>query len=163
MPDLIADFYRQNEWANLALIDACRGLTDEQLDATAEGTYGSIRDTLRHIVSSECAYAYRLGDASIERIGSDDPWPGFDRLAELAGATAASLTRHAQAVTDEPIRTTGSSHAYDTEPAVILVQMFHHSTEHRSQVNTILTHLGLEPLELSAWEWGLADGRMRPA
>lgn len=49
MPEPIADFFRQNQWANAALIDACRGLTDEQLDTTVEGVFGSIRSTLQHI------------------------------------------------------------------------------------------------------------------
>jgi uncharacterized damage-inducible protein DinB len=39
--------------------------------------------------------------------------------------------------------------------------MFNHGTEHRSQVATILTTLGIEPPELSGWEWGLAAGKMR--
>jgi uncharacterized damage-inducible protein DinB len=42
MPELTTDFYRQNEWANLTLIEVCRALDDEQLNATAVGTYGSI-------------------------------------------------------------------------------------------------------------------------
>ena len=61
MPHLSIGFYRQNEWANLLLIEACRSLSEEQLDATAVGTFGSIRDTLTHIVSAEGSYAFRLG------------------------------------------------------------------------------------------------------
>jgi uncharacterized damage-inducible protein DinB len=44
---------------------------------------------------------------------------------------------------------------------VILVQAFNHSTEHRSQICTVLTTLGIEAPELSGWEWGLAVDRMR--
>ena len=160
MPDLIADFYRQNEWATLVLIDACRGLSDEQLAATAPGTYGSIRDTLRHIVGSETGYAFRLGATELARIKAHDAWPGFDRLAELVSATGAALTRLARVATDEPIRVDSHERPTDVDPAVILVQMVHHSTEHRSQVNTILTTLGIEPPDLSGWGGGLADGRV---
>jgi uncharacterized damage-inducible protein DinB len=60
MPELTTDFFRQNEWANLAMIRLCQSLTDEQLDATAVGTYGSIRNTLQHIVAAEAGYAFRL-------------------------------------------------------------------------------------------------------
>jgi uncharacterized damage-inducible protein DinB len=163
MPDLIADFYRQNEWANLTLIEYCKGLTDEQLDATAEGTFGSIRDTLRHIVAAECGYAVRLGATEVDRIPSDAPWPGLDELAERAKASATALTRLGHEASDEPITVGPPDDPWEVEPAVILTQMFHHSTEHRTQINTILTSLGLEALELSAWEWGVADGRMRSA
>jgi uncharacterized damage-inducible protein DinB len=160
MPDLPADFFRQNEWANLALIDACRPLTDEQLDATVEGVYGSIRATLQHIVSSETSYATRLGADSTPKLKWDDPWPGFDRLAELAQATGSAFVEVSGSVSDEPIRV-GTQQHYDVEPVVILTQMFNHGTEHRSQVATILTTLGIEPPELSGWEWGLASDRMR--
>src|SRR6185503_4932910 len=53
MADLIDDFYRQNAWANLQLIEVCSALNDEQLDASAPGSYGSIRDTLVHLVGAE--------------------------------------------------------------------------------------------------------------
>ena len=35
MGDITTDFIRQNEWANLVVIDRCRGLTDDQLDVIA--------------------------------------------------------------------------------------------------------------------------------
>ena len=50
---------------------------------------------------------------------------------------------------------------YEVESGVILIQAFHHSTEHRSQICTVLTSLGIEPPELSSWDWGLATDRMR--
>jgi uncharacterized damage-inducible protein DinB len=160
MPDLPADFFRQNEWANLALIDACRGLSDEQLDATVDGVYGSIRATLQHIVSAETGYANRLG-GEVPRLKGDDPWPGFDRLIELAKAAGMAFVGASQDVADDPIQL-GTKQTYDVEPVVILTQMFHHGTEHRSQVATILTSLGIEPPDLSGWEWGLKTDRMRP-
>jgi uncharacterized damage-inducible protein DinB len=163
MSDLISDFFRQNQWANLALIDACRGLDEGQLDATAVGTYGSVRDTLRHIVSAEAGYARRLGHEPFPWLRYDDPWPGLDALAEMAGAAADALVAAAQEAPDRVIRVGPDNDAFDTEAAVILVQAFNHGTEHRSQVCTILTTLGIQPPELAGWEWGLAVGRMRPA
>ena len=160
MTDLATDFFRQNEWATLRLIEVCRGLDDEQLGATAVGTYGSIRDTLRHLVAAEAGYAFRF-DPSIRRLPKDDPWPGFDTLTEMVSANADAFVAappgagerliHLDADTDEP---------YDADEAVILVQAFNHATEHRSQICTILTTLGIDPPDLSGWEWSLAVNRM---
>ena len=162
MSNLIADFYRQNEWANLALIDHCRPLTDEQLDDDSiAGVYGSIRSTLLHIVGAEGGYAARLGDADLERHGRDDPWPGFDRVAEYARLAGAALSRHAESLPAPPILSRDGKNEIDRE--VVLVQMYHHSTHHRAEICTVLTQIGLEPLDLSAWSWGEADGRIRPA
>ena len=161
MPDLITDYYRQNEWANLALVEACRGLDDEQLDATAVGTFGSIRDTLRHIVSAEGGYAARLGQEPSRRLQRDDPWPGFDALSEIISAAAEALVASAQDPTDRTIRGGSDAEPYEIDTAVVLIQAFHHSTDHRSQICTILTTLGVDPPELSSWDWGLAVNRMR--
>src|SRR5437660_10366119 len=51
---------RHGVWANEKLLDRCRALTDEQLDLTVPGTYGTIRKTLAHIVSAEEGYLVRL-------------------------------------------------------------------------------------------------------
>jgi len=161
MSDVTADFYRQNQWATLKLIEVCRRLSEEQLGATAVGTYGSIRATLRHLVSSEANYAFRLGEAPIRRLRADEPWPGFDVLSEMVSANAAVFTAAAHGDSDRVIRLDPDTDPYDCEAAVVLVQAFNHATEHRSQICTILTTLGIEPPEMSGWEWGLADGRMR--
>lgn len=161
--DLGASFYRQNEWANLTVIEACRSLTEAQLDATAVGTFGSIRDTLRHIVVSEGWYAFRLGHEPLRRLLDDDPWPGLDALDEMVSAAAEAFASAAREAADRTVRVGSGADSYDAEAAVVLVQAFHHGTEHRSQVCTILTTLGIEPPELDAWEWGLAAGRMRKA
>jgi uncharacterized damage-inducible protein DinB len=49
----LPDFFKYNLWANLSLLDACAQLSDAQLDATTKGVYGSVRQTLMHLVSYE--------------------------------------------------------------------------------------------------------------
>lgn len=160
MSSLITDLYRQNEWANLETLRICRSLTDEQLDSTAVGTYGSIRATLQHIVGAETGYAFRLGNTTTARIRGDDPWPGFDTLETSARGVVATFIA-ASADATRVIRIGTDAEPYDVEASVILTQVLNHSTEHRSQVFSILTGLGIEPPELSGWEWGLAAGKMR--
>src|SRR2546427_417893 len=50
MNEALLVLYRHKTWATLALIDFCKGVDDAVLDATTPGTYGTIRDTLRHLV-----------------------------------------------------------------------------------------------------------------
>jgi uncharacterized damage-inducible protein DinB len=162
MAEWTGDFYRQNEWANLTIIELCSVLDDDQLDSTAVGTYGSIRDTLTHIVSAEGSYAFRLGHEPSPRLLNDDPWPGFDALKEMVSAAADSLVAASQDAPDRIIQVgSDDGDKFDVEAEVILIQAFNHGTEHRSQICTILTTLGIEPLELSGWDWGLISDRMR--
>ena len=43
-----------------------------------------------------------------------------------------------------------------------LAQAVHHGTDHRSQICTALTSLGVEPPEIDVWAYGEATGRTRP-
>ena len=45
--------FRHNSWATLRLLDFCREIDPGLLDATARGTYGSIGETLAHLVGME--------------------------------------------------------------------------------------------------------------
>jgi uncharacterized damage-inducible protein DinB len=167
MGDLIADLFRQNEWANLTVIDACRGLTDEQLDATAVGAFGSVRETLVHFIGAEARYVRRLGGAPARDLPRDEQWTGFDALEQVVRSTAAALLERARSVAGSTLELTDiadddPARRYHVDATVVLVQALNHSTEHRSQLCTILTGLGIAPPELDGWTWGIADGRTRP-
>jgi len=38
--------------------------------------------------------------------------------------------------------------------------VIHHGTDHRSQICTALTQLGVEPPEIDVWAYGVASGRI---
>ena len=160
MSDITPDFIRQNEWANLAVIDACRGLTDEQLDFTSEGLFGSIRATLGHIVSAETYYAQLLGQEATVWDDEDDPWPDWDGLADLVRGASDALVAAAAVAADQRVRS--GSGKWDIDAPVVVVQAVHHGADHRSQINTLLTQQGLEPVGISSWGWGEDTGRMHP-
>jgi len=41
-----------------------------------------------------------------------------------------------------------------------LAQALHHGTDHRSQICTALTTLGVEPPDIDVWAFGAQDGRV---
>src|SRR6185295_4903542 len=71
---LLADAFGHHVWATIRLLDACAVLDDAQLATTVPGTYGSIIDTLRHLVSGDVFYldVLRGGDReSFDETGRD--------------------------------------------------------------------------------------------
>src|SRR5207245_8472920 len=80
--DLLVEFFRHNAMMNERRVEACRQLTPEQLGATATGTYGNIGATLVHIANAQEGYAARLLDAERPERLPEDPFPGFEALAE---------------------------------------------------------------------------------
>ena len=160
--DVLVEFFRHNTMMNRRLMEACRQLPPEQLGATATGTYGSIGATLVHIANSQESYAARLLDTERpERL--PDPFPGFDALAERFAHGDAQLEEAAtQAGQDRKVRVTGDDPpgTWLMPVSLFLLQAVNHATEHRSQVATILTELGVEPPEMDGWTYFFASGHM---
>jgi uncharacterized damage-inducible protein DinB len=158
---ILADAFEHHVWATLQVIDACRSLTDEQMGTTVTGTYGSIMDTLRHLVGSDASYLFVLTDGRVREIEEAEMGVGQLRAvmerngpewARLLGQDLdpeRTVTRHRDDGTDSlaPL-------------GVRLAQVIHHGTDHRSQICTTLTSLGLEPPEIDVWDYAQQDGRI---
>jgi uncharacterized damage-inducible protein DinB len=170
MADLVEDLYRQNEWANLRLIEVCRQLTDAQLDATGPGAFGSIRNTLLHLIGAEARNVRRLGGNPAREIRSRGAaWPGFDELENVVRSSAVGLVERARAVGGSRITVEEAPGVrFEIEANVILVQVINHSTEHRSQICTVLSVMGALPSTgdegqtiIDAWAWSDAHNLAR--
>src|SRR5690349_17428973 len=69
---ILADAFGHHTWATLTLLDACAGLTDEQLGTTVPGTFGSIIGTLRHTVAADAGYLELLAPGEVPGIDEED-------------------------------------------------------------------------------------------
>ena len=156
---LLADAFGHHVWATLRLVDACIPLTPDQLTTTVPGTYGSIIDTLRHIVGSDTGYLSALTEGAVARIHEQH----LD-LNELRSV----MERHAAAWSGflgrEPdpdavvVRRRPDSPASHAPVGIVLAQALHHGSDHRSQVCTALTSLGVEPPGIDVWDFGEHEG-----
>lgn len=159
---LLQDAFAHHVWATERLIDSCLGLAPEHLEATAPGTFGSIIATLRHLVGADASYLIALTGGHRPPVEEEEM--GLVALREVMSANggwwvallAADLDPDAIVVRHRP---DGSqSHA----PAGIrLAQALHHGSDHRSQVCTILTTLGVEPPAIDVWDFADEQGRLR--
>src|SRR5215216_1937293 len=96
MNELLAQFYRHNRWANLRLLDLCAGLSEAQWQASAPGTYGTVRDTLVHLLAAEQRYVTLLaGEAPPQLVHEREPFPGLDGLRAGAAWSGDALIRAA--------------------------------------------------------------------
>ncbi len=74
----LPDFFTYNLWANLRLLDTCTHLSGAQLDATTKGTFGSVRETLMHMLAAEEGYARTLtGTSPTPPLGDLTHFPDF--------------------------------------------------------------------------------------
>jgi uncharacterized damage-inducible protein DinB len=149
----LSAIFDHNQWANERLLEACRGLTPEQLAMSVVGTYGALGETLAHIASGEVFYTQLLsGWKPSGAWQQDDPFPGVDPLLEVVRETGSRLLAEAESL--GPDATIERDPGEMIPATVILVQAINHATEHRAHANTILTQLGLVPPALDGWEHG---------
>jgi len=162
--DLLVEFFRHNTMMNLRLMEVCRQRPPEQLGAVATGTYGSIGATLVHIANSQEGYAARLLDTERPERLPENPFPGFEALAERFTHGDAQLEEAATQTgqVDRQIQVTGDDPpgTWWMPVSLFLLQAVNHGTEHRSHVATILTQLGVEPPEMDGWTFFFASGQM---
>lgn len=159
---VLTSLFAHNTWANLKLLDFCERLSDAQLDTTAIGGFGSIRDTLRHIVNAEVSYVERVNGKLPATPLAPDQFPGFAVLKDAvpwAGDELLQLALSAQKDTRVQQRPPRQPIAYPL--ASLIAQALSHSTEHRTQISTIITQLGMEPPDMSGWNYMQEIGELQ--
>lgn len=163
MDDYLREAFRHNAWATQQLLTVCRQLTNAQLNAPGQGTYGSILETVNHLVDSDPAYLPRIRVDRPDWIHDADNLVGLDILEQRAQHSASLwetyLTGDSILAPDHPISLNDGT--YETTAAVPVVQALHHGTLHREQVCSLLTALGVEAPDLQVWAWAEETGRSR--
>jgi len=152
--DTLTTLFRHHRWANLRLLAQCTELTDEQRDATISGVYGSIRDTWQHMARSEQSYFSRISTGQPFRRPENAPPLTLDEIAQSLDTTGSGLIEWATKVqADELVEVDWDGTLRDVPKTILLTQAINHATEHRAQVMTILTQLGIEPPNLDGWTY----------
>jgi uncharacterized damage-inducible protein DinB len=156
---MTAEFLQYNRWANLHLIDACLNLTPEQLASSAPGTYGSIYNTLVHIIQAEARYYQRLTGVVLAPPFSWEAVPPLSEIRLFAGQVSGGLVAVAEKmkITDSFERDwndpdwEGQKSRYKS--VSMLIQVVNHGVEHRTNITTIMAQQGIQAPALDGWEF----------
>jgi uncharacterized damage-inducible protein DinB len=152
--DTFTTLFRHNLWANLRILERCAGLTEEQLDATVAGTFGSIRDTLQHMATSERSYFSRISTGQPYRRPKDAPPLTMAEMSESVRTSGSGLIEWASRVqANDTVQVDWQGTPRQVPKTIILTQVINHATEHRAQIMTILTQLGIQPPDLDGWTY----------
>jgi uncharacterized damage-inducible protein DinB len=156
----LVKLFEHNNWANQMIIEACSVLSDLQLDAEPHSaTRGTIRRTLLHLVHSQLGYLSLLTLPVDER---PDVAPAFAELkesAQISGEGLLALARGEQKPFESRLTT---KDGYHTEPWVVMLQVINHATEHREQIKSMLSALGVTPPNMDGWDYGEATNALIP-
>jgi uncharacterized damage-inducible protein DinB len=144
---IIDDLYRFNSWANARIVKLCDGLTDSQLDEPREMGFGSLRNTVFHILTAEEIWLERWTGV---------PWRPFPtdaaelsiremehRLERVAGARQALIDRErASGWSSICDYKDSKGNAYSEPLAGLLLHVANHGVYHRAQALNYLKQFG---------------------
>ncbi|EFH84460.1 DinB family protein [Ktedonobacter racemifer] len=155
MTTRFTNVFKQHLWANLQLLETCSKLSEEQLDATAIGTYGSIRETLKHLFAAEERYTFLLtGQRSEPELSEEAPFVGFNELQQRACKTGEALIALAEdGEENQVIHLFYDEQDHEVPAFIVLIQALNHATDHRSQIATLLSLQGMSLPQLDGWSY----------
>ena len=159
---LLDDAMSHHIWATDRLIDECKSLTPEQLATPAPGTYGSILDTFRHLVSTDCWYLTFFGDEP--QLIEEGSAASLDELRSAMTSNGRHWTELVASGLDgeTDVVEHGDGWNFHSPTGFRLAQVIQDGTDHRSQICTALTSFGVDPPGIDLWAYGEATGRTRP-
>jgi uncharacterized damage-inducible protein DinB len=173
-PENLQLLYAYNDWANQQILNQAEKLTSEQLRAPDEGSFGSIHDTLFHLMESEWLWLDDIWRGrAVKRGGyADLDLADFPDLATIEARWSevraelqdfvAALTPDGENSPDQIIAYEGDAGAIRRRPLwLLMLHVVNHATQHRAEAAAMLTRTGHSPgeLDLTLYVWLREQGK----
>ena len=149
-PEHVCLLFEFNAWANHRALDACAALTGEQFTRNLGSSYGSVRDTLAHIMGGEWFWLERCHGRSPSAL------PPADEFADLASLRARwatgeqNLLQFVAGRTAEDLASVQHYRTTEGQPNAqplwqMLQHLANHGSYHRGQITSMLRQLSVVP------------------
>jgi uncharacterized damage-inducible protein DinB len=161
MSEALADCLRYDRWASLALVDGCRGLTEDQLGLRATPSSRSVAELFQHLAGSELTFVLRTKGRQHEGESRhlEGAWPGFDAVRDVLASTGDELIAIAASLDeDELVVLPYQGKRYEYPKGFFLLHAFQHGVEHRTEIKVTLALNGIDTPDLDGWFYSEAAG-----
>ena len=150
----LVELIRFNNWANAQVLAACQMLAADQLAATAPGAYGNIHRTLGHIIAAEANYVGRMTGHGPQPPFRWKDEPAVADIAAFAGQVADALLDAVQRISPTHlVHEEENGQFINYHARHLFMQAINHGIEHRTNITTILSGLGLPAPEVDGWSY----------
>jgi uncharacterized damage-inducible protein DinB len=142
--------YDYNYWANAKLLAVVARLTPDEFTQPVAGSYGSVRNTLVHVMSAEWGWLERCGGrARGPRLDPND-YPTADVLSTSWTKVEDYVREHLSTLSDQDlVRDVAFAFGTDAPRSVplgfLMQHAANHGVHHRGQVALLLRTLGHVP------------------
>jgi uncharacterized damage-inducible protein DinB len=142
--------YDYSYWANRKIAGVASQLTPEQFTQSVAGSYGSIRNTMVHILSAEWGWLDRCGGPPRGAQLKADDFPTLQSVMDTWTRVEASMREFLSRLRDEDLaRTIEFAIGAGPKHSMPLGELMHHAAvhavHHRGQVALLLRALGYAP------------------
>jgi uncharacterized damage-inducible protein DinB len=130
----VRTLFAYNSWANQRLLDASLSLAPGQFTRDLQSSFGSIRDTLLHIMAGEWRWLqFWLGKPYDEEFRPED-YPDVAALERRWSTVSADQQRFLDDLMDDTLRATRVVRGAERPLSDTVQHVLTHSTYHRGQV-----------------------------
>lgn len=148
----LAEFIRYNNWANQQVLAACQKLSEDQLAATLPGSYGTLRETLQHIIEGEEFYVQLLTGRRPQPPFQWDGKPGVAEMRDYAAQVGNAIVEALKHIRPaDLIHEVDQGNTIHYQALAVFIQIINHGVEHRTNITTILSAEQLTPPAVDGW------------
>ena len=145
--------YDYSYWANKKLFDAIVQLTTEQFTQAVAGSYGSIRNTMVHVLSAEAGWLERCGGPKRGPRLNPADFPTVESVVQAWNRVEVQVRQFLATLKDEDLArnaeyATDRSEKLSMPLGELLQHAANHGVHHRGQVALLLRLLGHAPGDL---------------
>ena len=150
-PQEFRTLYEYDAWANARALNACAALTPEQLTRNLGNSFGSVRDTLVHILGAQIVWIERLTSAVPVGLPAPDGYPDIASVrakwVEIEPGLHSYVNGLTQADIDRVLEYRNlKGVTFRDQIGHILQHLANHGSYHRGQITTLLRQLGATPV-----------------
>jgi uncharacterized damage-inducible protein DinB len=145
--ETIRQLFDYNAWANQRTIAGCESISNEQFLQQVGGSFGSVRNTLAHIMDVEWLYHERWQGRAPATFPKAENYSSLADIKTRWKSIDADISRYVSALSANDI--TRVFEFRNTKGTVLrhplwetMQHLVNHSTYHRGQVTTLLRQLG---------------------
>jgi uncharacterized damage-inducible protein DinB len=145
--ETIQQLFAYNAWANQRTIAGCESISNEQFLQQVGGSFGSVRNTLAHIMDAEWLYHERWNGRAPSAFPKAENYGDLSQIKARWKTIDADVNYFVQALSAEDISQVieyrNIKNIPQSHPLWETMQhLVNHSTYHRGQVTTLLRQVG---------------------
>ncbi len=148
--EALRELYDYNFWARDQQLAACRSLSDEQLARPLGSSFGSLRDTLKHLLGAEWVWVERFNGRNPRTFPAAQELQSLEAIRTHWQSVEAEIRNFLAALKPEALARPLTYQNFKGETWTYplwqtLVHLANHGTYHRGQVTMALRQLGATP------------------